>query len=617
MSISFSGVASGLPVDEWISALVAIKQTTVDRYYNEKYTIEDQQSSLNSIESKFSSFRSSIEKLTDSNMIDAFDIFGRRSATSTDDAIATATTTNKASVQSIDLIVNSLATVSTAQSINSPGAGIDGSTAIVDLGNNSGTEGTFSFYVNNKKYEYSVFNDVDYDYDKKDENGKDFDDGITEKTTLQDIINSINADFTQNGEVTASIVDGKFKLEIDNDKVTDFKYGSTTDTSNFFNVLQIKTYANNEEDPLSSTNIGYLQSENILSSINTSGKIIGNQTNLVTEITTGTFKIGDAEFTIDENTTLSDLIAEINRDEDSGIVVRFDARTNKLNLTAKNPGALTINMENGTSNFLEVMGLTDENGNIADGSQTLGKNAVVKINGNTIEASGNTITEDITGINGVTIKLNAISSSNTKEGEKVTINVKQDTDELINAVKSMISTYNSLISAVDVNTGTDGELYGEYSLVRIRNDIRSISTTAVSGLDQYNSLASIGISTGDPGQSASFVTSNLSLNEATFLEALEKNPSQVRSLLIGDKNAGITGIMQNLETKVETQLDRQYGYFATRENTMNSQISSIEKSIERQEDYLESYKQRLTAQFTAMDTRIAQLQYQSSALSMF
>ena len=52
MSISFSGLGSGLPIDEWITALVKVEQAKVETLEAEKEVLQKKQESLNIVRSK-------------------------------------------------------------------------------------------------------------------------------------------------------------------------------------------------------------------------------------------------------------------------------------------------------------------------------------------------------------------------------------------------------------------------------------------------------------------------------------------------------------------------------------------------------------------------------------
>ena len=57
MSISFSGVGSGLPIDEWITALVKIKQDKVDALSKDQEALQKKQSTLNTLKSEYNAIK--------------------------------------------------------------------------------------------------------------------------------------------------------------------------------------------------------------------------------------------------------------------------------------------------------------------------------------------------------------------------------------------------------------------------------------------------------------------------------------------------------------------------------------------------------------------------------
>ena len=65
MSISFSGLASGLDTSSWVESLVALKKAKVNTLEEEKKEVQSLQETLTQIKSFFSSFRSMLEKVTD------------------------------------------------------------------------------------------------------------------------------------------------------------------------------------------------------------------------------------------------------------------------------------------------------------------------------------------------------------------------------------------------------------------------------------------------------------------------------------------------------------------------------------------------------------------------
>ena len=121
----------------------------------------------------------------------------------------------------------------------------------------------------------------------------------------------INTSIDENGVVTFSPANEGDSIHI----------GSTTDTSNFASMLGLDR---DEDGKYVSTNSVYKAS---IASLLTSEDSGFNQ-----PIKAGTFTIGTATFTIDENTTLSSLISEINASEDAQATAYWDDTTGKLSI---------------------------------------------------------------------------------------------------------------------------------------------------------------------------------------------------------------------------------------------------------------------------------------------
>ena len=337
-----------------------------------------------------------------------------------------------------------------------------------------------------------------------------------------------------------------------------------------------------------------------------------------TAIKGGSIYIGGAEFTIDNNTTLNDLIYEINSNSDAGCTAEYDFNANKIVLTSKNAGNVAINLEEPTdsngnkSNILQALGLisTDSSGNENPlASQTLGLNSIAEINGTKVISASNNLTSNTTGINGLTINLVMVTSNT------INISVAQDTSSITNAINDFISQYNNTIDQISSTTGVSGSLASEYSLVMFSDNLRSTSMDRVesSKLTTYKSFADIGITTGKVGTSTSTNTSHLQLDSTTLLNALKNNPYEVRALLLGDSTNGVTGVLQNLDTMLTSELDPVNGYFTATTDSLNAQIGDYTKQISNMQDRLNVYQSTLTQEFTTMNQLISQMKSQASA----
>ena len=65
MSISFSGLASGLDTSSWVEALVSVKQSKITSMQQDLQAIKAKKSTLTATRSTVSALRTAIEKLTD------------------------------------------------------------------------------------------------------------------------------------------------------------------------------------------------------------------------------------------------------------------------------------------------------------------------------------------------------------------------------------------------------------------------------------------------------------------------------------------------------------------------------------------------------------------------
>ncbi len=575
MTISFSGLVSGLDTSSWVDALVSVKQQKVTTFQNDLTGYQTKKATLNDTRSVVSSLRTSIEKLTDAKFGGTFDLFARNSAVSSNTDVFSATVTSDAKRQSYDIQVQQLATFTKAVSKESASSIADDSTELKNLGV---TNGTFTAYVNGVK---NVIN---------------FADGET--------IGSLKAKLGEFGIDLNIDEGGVLRFSAQNAENT-IHIGATTDTSNFTSLVGLERQ---EDGSYASTNSVYKAT---IASLLTAEDAGFNE-----QITEGTFTIGDATFTIGEGTTLSSLISQINSNEKAQAYAFWDDATGKLSITSTKEGAAYINIEAGTSNFTDVMGLTnsawDEDGNLLStrmytDAQTLGKNALFTINGTNMVSTSNTVTSDISRMEGVTLTLNRV---NTEEDGTTTLNVTSDNSGLVDAVKNFVSAYNSCISKIDEVTAQGADFHGESSLTSLKSTLRTFANSSnTSNGGVYKLLSELGISVASAdSNNISTDTSALSFDEDKFLQALEENPESVKSMLAGDN-----GILNMMENTVEQSLKSVNGFFDVKTSNLDSNIKKIQEKITKQNSSITTYKAQLEKKFQAMENMIAQMQqnYQS------
>ena len=574
MTISFSGLASGLDTDSWVSALVSVKQLGVTSLQSQLSALQETQTTISNLKTSFTNFQTALQALTDSSYSASMDIFAANTATSSDETVFTASVTTDAIRDTYDITVKQLATTTSAQAQEAVSEVADGNTRLSDLGIQAGS---FTVYVDGVRTEINI-----------DENDT--------VANLQSRLSSAGATLTidqDTGILSIAATNSGDELRI----------GANTDTSNFVSLLGLEIDENGVYNSASS--VYQVIGSTLLTDANAGFK---------TQITEGTFTIGNATFTIDENTTLDNIISQINNSEEANVFASWDAANGKLILRSTVEGASYINIEAGTSNFTDVMGLTvterDSSNNITStrlitAAQELGQNAIVNINGTDITSSSNTVTSDISRITGVTLNLKSVNTSETGE---TTLTIAQDTEKVTSAITEVIDSYNSLMSEIDSLTSLTGELRGETTLKSIYSSLRNTMNSAIETDGAYSLLSQIGISTTAASSAMADDTVSLTLDEDALLEALANNQDSVKELLLGTN-----GIISTLKTTVDNTL-YSGGYFTTKETSLTTQVSNMQDKITKKQESVDTYQARLESQFAAMENVIAQLNANYSSL---
>ena len=579
MSIQFSGLGSGLDFASWIEQLVAAKKaTSVTPLETKKTELENQSSALNTIKTSFTNFQSALKNFTSVITGTDNDIWGNTNITSSADKYVTATSTSALATGDIKVSVEQLATNTVAQSTVNAGKVITEDTLYSQVGNNQSKGGTFSFYVDNKRYE------IDID---------------RTKDTMGDIINKIND--VSGGKAEAKInTDGTF--EISSTGGEKISVGSFSDTSNFASIMKLT------DSTGTSVKSAYAQT-----SFLTNKAMSSEESGLSQTVSAGTIKINGVEFEINENTSLQDLINKINTTEDAKVSAKYDTLTNKLVFTSKESGEFNISLEAEGTNFFDVFGLTKDGG-LAEGSQTLGQNAILTVNGNKIVSSSNTVTSESTGINGLTINaLKVTDGSDEDNTTEVTLSAKSDLTEVKSAITEFVDAYNKITNQIDEATAKDGYLEMDINLRSIQNELRNIVGSIVSDNGSFGMLSQIGISTGDAGLDVSNSATTLVFDEEAFDEAWAKDSNSVKNLISGGYSGDKTGIFDQLLTKVSNTLDPTNGMFTVKSESISRLISNQEDRITRAYNSLDSYETQLTKKFQYMDEMISKLQQQYSS----
>ena len=414
------------------------------------------------------------------------------------------------------------------------------------------------------------------------------------RTRLQSAFADVDIDFNN----------GKLRFFSTTEGV-DVQVGSSNDTSNISSICGFSQDEN-----------GYIVSARELYKVNASSLITGSDLFRYGDVTEGTFTIGDAVFTINDTTTIQNIIAQINSSEKANASAYWDSVDGKLVISARTTGASMVNIEAGTSNFTDILGLTNSEWN-PDGSvnvtrirldsQEIGQNAKFTINGTNFQSASNVITSDVSRIQGLTLNLKSASM-----GETVTVTVGKDTEAVTEAVGQFVESYNELVENVDAELSQAGVLKDQNTLKFIKQQIRNLLVNSFAGATTFRNLAALGIST-SAGNSVGIDTSTsgieyLYFDSEKFMEGYNKDPDAVKNMLVGSDE--VPGILIQIENIVENALATGTGYFSSADKSYTDKITSLNEKIRKANLAIEAYRARLESKFQSMDMLISQMQNQ-------
>ena len=288
--------------------------------------------------------------------------------------------------------------------------------------------------------------------------------------------------------------------------------------------------------------------------------------------------------------------------------------------------------------------VADAENNSLSGSgvhKTPGQDAKITLNGVVYEGSGNTFE-----INGLTI------TALQKSDEEVTLTTRQDTDGIYDTIKNFFKEYNSLINEMDSLYNADSTknyeplsddekdelsdseiekwetkikdsiLRGDSNLSTISSAMKSIMLkgTTVNGKQMY--LSDFGIGT------LGYFSAEENERNAYHIDGDEDdstvsaNENKLKAMIASDPDTVISffsQLTQNLYTELSTQSKsiegvRTFGSFYD-DKRMKEEYNEYATKIQKEEDKLTALEERWYSKFSAMETALAKMQSNQSAVS--
>ncbi len=587
---TFGGMASGLPVNDLIDATIAANSVRLNTYKKDKDTASKQQTAYNTIKTKFSSFNSTLQKVLDSRMIYAFDLFDRKKTEVSDNSVATVSTSKGAMTGSIELSVNRLATPPQVTISNVGGA----ITSNVNL------------------YELGV---IDEDFSLAFETpsgGVTITASVVSGDTLNSYVAKLNQKISESGTLTGNItvnVDATGVATLDFSGIS----GGTLNTQSPF-----ANSKSNLADVFGLEVSGNTLVSKPKSILNLDGKIADNSVgfrNFGVQTVPSTISIGGVKIEITADTTLRQVMNKVNETANSQVKINYDTTSNSLTFKGKDDFYSDYVYFSGNS-FLTDLGLTNASGVVDTSVQTRRTAGEIEINGKTIAIKSNKVTAAETGLTGVTINLKSVSDPE----EPVKVAISDNTDDLTKALDDVVGAFNAIKKTVDSYTyvkidSTDekaeadkGVLANEYTIESMLSSLQTKLMTPVNDNLSYKALAVIGFST-ENGE--------LKFDKSKFLNALSDSPEDIKKLLVGSKEDDTTGLLGSVQDLLDQYLDVEKGFFVTKANSLSENVKNLNKSITEEEARLEQQRLRLVKQYSDLDSTVSKYQSQISAITSF
>lgn len=233
--------------------------------------------------------------------------------------------------------------------------------------------------------------------------------------------------------------------------------------------------------------------------------------------------------------------------------------------------------------------------------RTPAQDAKVSIDGLTITASGNTITEAVPGLS---LELKTLGTS--------TVTVAGDPASNRKVVQDFVKAYNAAIEAIgvatqyDAKTKTPSALTGDAQMRGAASQLRNLMGNLLGDLSSQGLDANtLGIQTkGYPASDGTLV-----FDSAKFDAAMAANPEKIRAAFTGKD-----GFADKLQTAVSSYLGSD-GALTQRTNSLNAQIKDVATRRTALDARMEAVGNRYKRQFVAMETMLSKLSSTSQALA--
>jgi flagellar hook-associated protein 2 len=317
--------------------------------------------------------------------------------------------------------------------------------------------------------------------------------------------------------------------------------------------------------------------------------------------------------TVAPTDTLAEVRDKINAAK-AGVMATIvtDASGSRLVMSSSETGeknAFRVSATDDDGNNTDAAGLSslafDPSSGATSMSQTqAAANALATVNGLSVSSASNTLS---TVLQGVTLTLNKTSNT------PVSLTVATDATSIQKSITDFAAAYNSLNSYLadqtkyDAGTKTAGLLQGDSSTNALRSAMRQIAGGSGMAGGAFTRLAQVGL---QPQADGSLLVDNAKLTAATANLTDLKTLFANKDLVDPKKN----GFATSLQTWGDSILKFD-GAITTRSDSFKRQIDANNNAQDAFNNRLTGIEARMRAQYTALDSKMAQMTALSSYVS--
>jgi flagellar hook-associated protein 2 len=311
--------------------------------------------------------------------------------------------------------------------------------------------------------------------------------------------------------------------------------------------------------------------------------------------------------TLTGSMTLQQLADAINADETSPATASLVQSTPghyQLVFTGKDTGSanaftVTSTLTGGPGvSFIDTDGDGISGNSDADNTQKA-IDASLTVNGLPVTSSSNTVTDVVPG---VTLSLTKKDPANT-----VTVSVSRDTSAAKNVIQKFINAYNDIVKfntdQASAATSGSANISRDPLLRGFKDSMRTALMDAYPS-GSFSQLAAIGIGFDSTGK--------MTLDQATFDNAIAASPGDVQSLISGATGDG--GAFGAISKMIDQYTDAG-GLVASARDRITAQVKSMNDRLDSMSAALEIRRQSLQQEYTAADLAMTRLKSQSASLT--